>query len=135
MPVQYSGFSKPLPVQLFISVQAPSAVVLDWRLENELSAALYLATRHRYPQLPVIYWTGSVESNLPDMVRGDAMTVVVEACPHATEEAEREMSAHELTHHIKSVVGVTVGVRVVDPGAIERSQGKAKRVVDLRPKA
>ncbi len=67
--------------------------------------------------------------------RMDAMTVVVEARPHATEEAEREMGAHELHHHVKSVIGVTVGVRVVDPGAIERSQGKAKRIVDLRPKA
>jgi len=66
--------------------------------------------------------------------RMDAMTVVVEARPHAAEEAEREMAAQELTHHIKSVIGVTVGVRLVDPGAVERSQGKAKRVVDLRPK-
>ena len=66
--------------------------------------------------------------------RLDAMTVVVEARPHATEEAEREMGAHELAHHVKSVVGVTVAVRVVDPGAVERSQGKAKRVVDLRAK-
>jgi phenylacetate-CoA ligase len=37
-------------------------------------------------------------------------------------------------HLIKSLVGVTSRVRIVDPGAIERSQGKAKRVVDLRPK-
>jgi phenylacetate-CoA ligase len=66
--------------------------------------------------------------------RMDTLAVVVEARPHAAEEAEREMGAHELTHHIKSVVGVTVAVRVVDPGALERSQGKAKRVVDLRPK-
>ena len=66
--------------------------------------------------------------------RMDAMTVVVEARPHATEEAEREMGAYDLAHHIKSVAGVTVDVRVVDPGAVERSQGKAKRVVDLRPK-
>ena len=66
--------------------------------------------------------------------RMDAMTVVVEARPHATEDAEREMGAHELAHHVKSAVGVTVAVRVVDPGAVERSQGKAKRVVDLRPK-
>ncbi len=66
--------------------------------------------------------------------RMDAMTVVVEARPHAVEEAEREMGAHELAHHVKSVVGVTVAVRVVDPGAVERSQGKAKRVVDLRSK-
>ena len=38
--------------------QAPVAVILDWRLEHELSAALFLATRHRYPRMPVIYWTG-----------------------------------------------------------------------------
>ena len=44
------------------------------------------------------------------------------------------MAAQELTHHVKSVIGVTIAVRVVDPGAVERSQGKAKRVVDLRPK-
>jgi phenylacetate-CoA ligase len=67
--------------------------------------------------------------------RLDAMTVVVEARPHATEEAEREMGAHQLAHHVKSVIGVTVAVRVVAPGAVERSQGKAKRVVDLRPQA
>jgi phenylacetate-CoA ligase len=66
--------------------------------------------------------------------RMDAMTVVVEARPYATEEAEREMSAHELLHHVKSAIGVTVAVRVVDPGSVARSQGKAKRVVDLRPK-
>ena len=49
--------------------------------------------------------------------RMDAVTVVVEARPTAAGEAEREMSAFELKHHIKSVVGVTVGVRVADPGA------------------
>ena len=72
-------FNTPLPYLTALrSVDAPTAVILDWRLENELSAALYLATRHRYPQLPVIYWTGSVSSNLPEMVRGDTMTVVVD---------------------------------------------------------
>jgi phenylacetate-coenzyme A ligase PaaK-like adenylate-forming protein len=29
---------------------------------------------------------------------------------------------------------VTTRVRVVEPGTIERSQGKAKRILDLRPK-
>ena len=67
--------------------------------------------------------------------RMDALTVVVEARPRAREEAERELGAHELAHHIKSVIGVTASVRVVDPGGVERSQGKAKRIVDLRPKA
>ncbi len=66
--------------------------------------------------------------------RMDAVTVVVEARPHASDEAERELAAHDLAHHVKSVIGVTVGVRVVDPGAVERSQGKARRIVDLRPK-
>ena len=33
-----------------------------------------VATRHRYPQLPIIYWTGSVLSSLPAMIRGDART-------------------------------------------------------------
>jgi phenylacetate-CoA ligase len=64
--------------------------------------------------------------------RLDALTVVVEARPQAADKAQRELSGKELTSHVKAVVGVTVGVRVVDPGAIERSQGKAKRVVDLR---
>jgi phenylacetate-CoA ligase len=64
--------------------------------------------------------------------RLDALTVVVEARPGAAEKAQRELSGNELVNHIKAVVGVTVGVHVVDPGAIERSQGKAKRVVDLR---
>jgi len=36
---------------------------------------------------------------------------------------------------IKAGTGVTATVRAVPPGAIERSQGKAKRVIDRRPKA
>jgi phenylacetate-CoA ligase len=66
--------------------------------------------------------------------RMDAMTVVVEARPHSVSGAARAAQARELAHHVKSVIGVTAGVRVVDPGGIERSQGKAKRIVDLRPK-
>ncbi len=67
--------------------------------------------------------------------RLDVMTVVVEARPHAGGAAERDAEAESLAHHVKSTIGVTVAVRVVDPGAVERSQGKAKRVVDLRPMA
>jgi phenylacetate-CoA ligase len=37
-------------------------------------------------------------------------------------------------HLIKMFAGVTTRVRVVEPGTLERSQGKAKRVLDLRPK-
>ena len=35
---------------------------------------------------------------------------------------------------IKSYVGVTARARLVPPGTIERSQGKAKRVIDFRAK-
>jgi phenylacetate-CoA ligase len=38
-------------------------------------------------------------------------------------------------HLIKAYVGVTATVRVLEPGTIERSQGKAKRVIDRRAKS
>ena len=55
----------------------PDAVILDWRLENELSSGLFLATRHRYRGMPVIYWTNSPES-LPAMIRDDTMTLIAD---------------------------------------------------------
>ena len=67
--------------------------------------------------------------------RLDAMTVVVEARREAASTDEREALATSLVNHVKSFIGVTIAVKVVDPGGVERSQGKAKRVVDLRAKA
>ncbi len=67
--------------------------------------------------------------------RMDVMTVIVEARPEAADEATRALQAKELMHHVKSMVGVSVFVRVVDPGAVKRSEGKAKRVLDLRPRS
>ena len=49
----------------------------------------------------------------------------------SNDRAELERRAE---HLIKAYVGVTTKVRVVEPGTIERSQGKAKRVLDLRPR-
>jgi phenylacetate-CoA ligase len=49
--------------------------------------------------------------------------------------AEGESAGAKLAHHVKAIIGVTAEVRVVPPGSIERSLGKAKRVVDKRPKA
>jgi phenylacetate-CoA ligase len=62
------------------------------------------------------------------------MNVLVEARPDATDAAMRAQQAKELVHHVKAVVGVSVRVAVVDPGAIDRSVGKAKRVLDMRPR-
>ena len=69
--------------------------------------------------------------------RLDTLEVIVEARGDLSAplgEAERAAEARTLEHNIKSYIGVTAGVQVVAPGKIERSQGKAKRVVDLRPK-
>lgn len=55
----------------------PSAVILDWRLANELSSGLFLATRHRFRGMPVIYWTNSPEA-LPAVIREDELTLVVD---------------------------------------------------------
>jgi FixJ family two-component response regulator len=49
----------------------PAVVVLDWRLEHELSAALFMATRQQYPMLPIIFWTASEIGTLPRMVHHD----------------------------------------------------------------
>ena len=66
--------------------------------------------------------------------RMDELAVQVEARPEAWH-AGLENESAALAHHIKSLIGVTAKVTVVAPGSIERSLGKAKRVVDNRPKA
>jgi len=66
----------------------------------------------------------------------DRLDVIVEIKPeaHALGYIDREAAAMKLQHDIKSYVGVTTHVRVVDIGTVERSMGKAKRVIDKRPK-
>jgi phenylacetate-CoA ligase len=44
----------------------------------------------------------------------------------------RDLLAQQLTARVKDTVGVTVAVEVVDPYALERSLGKAKRIDDRR---
>ncbi len=66
--------------------------------------------------------------------RMDEMTVHVEASlTHVAAEA-RKVAGHALRERIKDVVGVTVRVNVTDPEKVARSQGKAQRIVDNRPK-
>ncbi len=67
--------------------------------------------------------------------RLDTMSVHVEALPHAANDATRAASARTLTSKIKDVVGVSTEVKVGAPGSVERSQGKARRVIDNRPKS
>ncbi len=55
-----------------------------------------------------------------------------EAAPDSAEASER--IAATLQHDIKSLIGVSAKVEVAPVGKVERSIGKAKRVIDLRPK-
>jgi phenylacetate-CoA ligase len=64
----------------------------------------------------------------------DHLTVEAEAQP-GVDVATYPAAARQVAHHIKSLIGITADVLVKKPGEIPRSQGKAVRVRDLRPKA
>ena len=65
--------------------------------------------------------------------RLDSLTVVAEVKGGVTaDERARATIATAVAGRIKTLVGVTATVQLVDPGSIERSLGKAKRVLDLR---
>ena len=66
--------------------------------------------------------------------RMDAMTVHVEAKPGHTAAPAREALAATLATLIKNNIGSSARITVAEPGSIERSMGKAKRIVDSRPK-
>lgn len=68
----------------------------------------------------------------------DELDVLVEIRPELSGKltaGDNAALAKKTEHIIKAYVGVTTTVRVLEPGTIERSQGKAKRVIDRRPKA
>jgi len=65
--------------------------------------------------------------------RLDTLTVIVEGRPGIDESKRTEVGQH-LKHQIKSYIGVTADVDVVGEGKVERSLGKAKRIIDLRGK-
>jgi phenylacetate-CoA ligase len=67
--------------------------------------------------------------------RLDVMTVRVEARADAADEQSRASSSRDLAQRVKDLIGISVAVDTLAPGGIERSAGKARRIVDLRPKA
>ncbi|HEX2944138.1 MAG TPA: phenylacetate--CoA ligase PaaK [Rhodopila sp.] len=78
--------------------------------------------------------SGHFQLELTRPHRMDEMAVHAEAKPEAFASLALEQAAHELAHHIKATIGVSARVMIHPPGAIERSLGKAKRVLDRRPK-
>jgi phenylacetate-CoA ligase len=67
--------------------------------------------------------------------RLDDLEVKVEARSASDLDGAREHVALKLAHAMKERIGTTAKVSVLAPGQIERSLGKAKRVIDNRPKA
>ena len=61
----------------------------------------------------------------------DTLSVCVE-CRQSLDDGSIGALSNQLQRAIKSLIGVSTAVDVVAPGGVERSQGKAKRVVDKR---
>jgi phenylacetate-CoA ligase len=63
----------------------------------------------------------------------DTLTVNVECDEHlGGDTAARERLGQQLQYNIKERIGVTARITVASPGSLERSIGKAKRVIDKR---
>ena len=65
--------------------------------------------------------------------RMDTLTVRVEARPDAAF-SDHAAASSALQKLVKNKIGVTVEVNVLEPGGLERSIGKARRLIDQRPK-
>ena len=65
--------------------------------------------------------------------RTDEVTVLVERRPDAGD-ADCAADAAALVARVKDIIGISIAVDLKTPGSLDRSQGKAKRVIDRRPK-
>ncbi|MCC6008740.1 MAG: phenylacetate--CoA ligase, partial [Rhodobacteraceae bacterium] len=65
--------------------------------------------------------------------RMDEMCVQVEAVP-GLDEAAGAGAAATLRHRIKQTAGISVTIRIGAPASVPRSQGKAVRIIDNRPR-
>ena len=66
----------------------------------------------------------------------DQITVEIEVTPEIFSDKVRALEdLHaKLTHAIENTLGIRVAVKLVEPHTLKRSEGKARRVVDNRPK-
>ncbi|MFT4960597.1 MAG: phenylacetate-CoA ligase [Paracoccaceae bacterium] len=74
-----------------------------------------------------------IELSRPD--RMDQMLVRTEAAADFTTSEQRKQAAGDLAARVKRTVGISIRVDVADPGGVARSQGKAVRIIDNRPKS
>jgi phenylacetate-CoA ligase len=61
----------------------------------------------------------------------DELTVLTEAS-FGLDESGRSAAAAAVVRAVSDTIGVTVGAEVLDPGSLERSTGKLRRVIDKR---
>ena len=73
-----------------------------------------------------------IELTKPDHM--DQMRVITEASDAAMGAEDRETARHTLAAAIKQSVGISVKIDVIDAGGVARSEGKAVRILDKRPK-
>jgi phenylacetate-CoA ligase len=66
--------------------------------------------------------------------RMDEMMVLAEARPESWDGEGLTEHTDRVTAHIKNTIGISLRVKAVAPETLERSLGKAKRVIDKRPK-
>jgi phenylacetate-CoA ligase len=78
--------------------------------------------------------TGHYQLVLTREGRMDEVAVLVEARADAWGGGALDPHAAELARRIKDTIGLTVRIDIGAPGSVERSQGKARRVMDNRPK-
>jgi FixJ family two-component response regulator len=84
-----------------VSHISPRLLILDWRFERELGAAVFMAVRHRFGDLPIVCWTSSSITDLPAMlVRDPSVRIVqkargVDAFESAVRWALEPTEAHE----------------------------------------
>jgi phenylacetate-CoA ligase len=64
----------------------------------------------------------------------DELTILAEARPESWDGSGLTEHAEFISVHIKNTIGITARVRAMAPDTLERSLGKAKRVIDKRPR-
>jgi phenylacetate-CoA ligase len=74
-----------------------------------------------------------IELSKPD--RMDQMRILTEAADSALGQEARETAGRALAFAIKQSVGISVKIDVLDAGGVARSEGKAVRILDNRPKS
>jgi phenylacetate-CoA ligase len=84
--------------------------------------------------LATAWCSGHFQIELTREGRMDHMTVFAEARAEHWDGEGLQEHAKRLVESIKNTIGITTAVTIREPEGVERSAGKARRVVDKRPK-